>query len=304
MRADDFTIAWVCALPLELAASRAMFDEVFPAPTGYPGDENVYYAGRIGPHNIIMTSLPPGQIGGVAAVYATRDMRHSFHSIRLCVMVGIGAGVPGTPEQIQLGDVIVSKSSSNHCGVIEYDLSNVRKDGSPRIDFFFPLSHQMLAFLTNFGATQTRHSSQYGQRLQHHMSSVYNRFPAMRAPYSWPASTAPSPPRVHHGLIASGNKVIAYAPARDRYRTDDAILCFEMEAAALSISFPFLVIRGVSDFADGNKNDQWQNYAALAAASHTKELLRQLPESIVQNMPSTAQRTRKPSRRIGLPDSH
>lgn len=43
------------------------------------------------------------------------------------------------------------------------------------------------------------------------------------------------------------------------------------------MDFPCIVIRGICDYADSHKNKQWQGYAALAAASYTKELLSYIP---------------------------
>ena len=55
------------------------------------------------------------------------------------------------------------------------------------------------------------------------------------------------------------------------------VLCFEMEAAGLMDNFPCLVIRGVCDYADAQKNKRWQEYAAAVAAAYAKELLSVLP---------------------------
>jgi nucleoside phosphorylase len=46
-----------------------------------------------------------------------------------------------------------------------------------------------------------------------------------------------------------------------------------MEAAGLMNNFPCLVIRGVCDYADEYKNDEWQRYASFVAASFAKEYL-------------------------------
>lgn len=46
-----------------------------------------------------------------------------------------------------------------------------------------------------------------------------------------------------------------------------------MEAAGLMNDFPCLIIRGISDYADGHKNDDWQPYAAAMASAYAKELL-------------------------------
>ena len=85
-------------------------------------------------------------------------------------------------------------------------------------------------------------------------------------------------PVVHYGLIATGNKVIVdheevFRVKKSIQSTAD-ILCFEMEAAGLMNNFPCIVIRGISDYADGYKNDLWQGYAAATAAAYTKELIR------------------------------
>lgn len=81
--------------------------------------------------------------------------------------------------------------------------------------------------------------------------------------------------RVHYGLIASGNQVIKDAEFRDRLdqRYDGNVLCVEMEAAGLMNNFPCMVIRGICDYADSQKNKDWQEYAAAVAAAFAKEIL-------------------------------
>lgn len=80
-------------------------------------------------------------------------------------------------------------------------------------------------------------------------------------------------PVIHYGTIASGNQVMKDGITRDRLREQLDVLCFEMEAAGLMDSFPCLVIRGISDYADSHKNKRWQEYAAATAAAYAKELL-------------------------------
>jgi hypothetical protein len=54
----DYAIAWICVLPLELAASRAMLDEEHPLLPNQAGDDNAYVLGRIDQHYVVMTCLP------------------------------------------------------------------------------------------------------------------------------------------------------------------------------------------------------------------------------------------------------
>jgi nucleoside phosphorylase len=66
-----------------------------------------------------------------------------------------------------------------------------------------------------------------------------------------------SGPVIHYGLIASGNKVVKTAKLRDELRERYKIRCSEMEAAGLMNILPVAVIRGISDYADSHKNDDW-----------------------------------------------
>ena len=82
-------------------------------------------------------------------------------------------------------------------------------------------------------------------------------------------------PKIHYGLIASGDQVIRSASiaAEIDGRVSGDIFCFEMEAAGIATEYSCMAIRGISNYADSHKNDSWQHYAAGAAAGCAKELL-------------------------------
>lgn len=82
-------------------------------------------------------------------------------------------------------------------------------------------------------------------------------------------------PKIHYGLIASGDQVMRSATnaAEIDGRVVGDVLCFEMEAAGIMTEYSCIAIRGISDYADSHKNDAWQHYAATAAAGCAKELL-------------------------------
>ena len=77
---------------------------------------------------------------------------------------------------------------------------------------------------------------------------------------------------VHRGTIASGELVIKDAKLRDDLTQKYGVLCFEMEAAGALTDFPCMVIRGISDYCDSHKNDQWHGYAAAVAAAYARQL--------------------------------
>lgn len=90
--------------------------------------------------------------------------------------------------------------------------------------------------------------------------------------------------RVHHGLIASGNKVVEDAQSRDSL--DKAfgghLLCVEIEAASIMNDFLCIVVRGICDYADSRKENSCQEYAAAVAAAYAKELLGCMHPSVVK----------------------
>ena len=94
---------------------------------------------------------------------------------------------------------------------------------------------------------------------------------------------------IHYGLIASGNQVIKDAAFRDKINKelDGHVLCVEMEAAGLMNQFPCIVIRGICDYADSDKNKDWQEYAAAVAAAFAKELLEYVqPSDVDRELPA------------------
>ncbi|GAB1195574.1 hypothetical protein APSETT444_004835 [Aspergillus pseudonomiae] len=80
-------------------------------------------------------------------------------------------------------------------------------------------------------------------------------------------------PEIHYGIVATGSAVVKHAPTREQIKQRHGAICLEMEAAGLINNFPCIVIRGISNYADSHKNDQWHAYAVATAASCAKELL-------------------------------
>src|ERR1700723_4215572 len=121
MTHEDYTVAWICALPLEAAAAKAMLDKTHLQLSQSAADDNAYMLGEISGHNIVIACLPSGVYGTVSAATVAAHMRITFPSIRFGLMVGIGGGVPSTNNDIRLGDIVVSKPTSGFGGVVQYD---------------------------------------------------------------------------------------------------------------------------------------------------------------------------------------
>src|SRR5690606_7965528 len=68
-----------------------------------------------------------GEYGTTSAAAAARDMLRSFINIRICLMVGIGGGVP-TRHDIRLGDVVGGTPRNGTSGVFQYDFGKSVQD--------------------------------------------------------------------------------------------------------------------------------------------------------------------------------
>ncbi|PWY68695.1 kinesin [Aspergillus eucalypticola CBS 122712] len=91
---DDYTIAWICALPLEATAACAMLDRIHIPPRWPTSDPNAYEFGELSGHYIVIAHLPDGVYGKVSAAAVMSRMRSTFRRLDFGVMVGIGGGVP------------------------------------------------------------------------------------------------------------------------------------------------------------------------------------------------------------------
>ncbi|EPS42608.1 hypothetical protein H072_3408 [Dactylellina haptotyla CBS 200.50] len=270
----DYTVGWICALEKEMKAAAAMLESNHPPLPQPRTDTNGYILGSIGEHNIVITCLPPGKVGNCMSAMVAVRMISTFPAIKFGLMVGIGAGIPG---KVGLGDIVVSMPGGRYPGVVQYDLG--KRTGPENIIRTGELNDPPMVLQTAVSKLKDEHN-RYGTKIPEFLEDVRKRKKYLDSKFTQPrvlreARRSPGDSMIHHGLIASGNMVIKSAEFRDRLdeRFDNRILCIEMEAAGLMEDFPCLVIRGICDFADSRKNDDWQEYAAMVAAAYAKELL-------------------------------
>lgn len=282
-------------------------------------DTNSYTWGSIGEHNIVIASLPAGEYGTASAAGVAITLLSSFPEVRFGLMVGIGAGVPRQDRDVRLGDVVVSRPHGRSGGVVQYDFVKAIQRG--QLERMGSLNSPPKVLLNAVSAIQAQHGLE-PSRVPGFLTQMVTRFPRMAQsqqglpgyvhqgsdndqlfeatyPHSiegdcspcdssqqLPRSPRPSTePWIHYGVIASGNTLIKDAATRMSLvrQTGEDCICFEMEAAGLMNQFPCLVIRGICDYADSHKNDNWQRYAAAVAAAYAKELLDFIPAQDVSS---------------------
>lgn len=297
-----YTVALICPLEVELSAARFMLDEEHERLPRKKHDINSYILGRLSGHNVVIASLPEGSQGTVSAATVATNLTRTFPSIELRLLVGIGGGVPSEKNDIRLGDVVVSAPQATLGGVLEYDLGKMTPTGFERKGFLCPPPTEWRSVMTTMKSDHRINSN----RIKDFLSEMLLRYPQLaeyrRPPpekdilfepsyehdrkettcvncdkfkaVNRPRREAPDKPVVFYGLIASGNRVMKDATERDKISKDSyGAICFEMEAAGLMNDFQCIVIRGISDYSDSHKNDDWHPYAAAVAAALAKEIL-------------------------------
>jgi nucleoside phosphorylase len=307
-----YTVGWICAIVAEYVAAQAFLDKIHDRPEKLsPGDNNDYALGEIAGHNVVVAVLPLGEYGTSSAAGVARDMLHSFPNVRIGLMVGIGSGAPSHKHDIRLGDIVVSASYDGTGSVFQYDFGKTVQGQSFCSTGFLNQPPTILRAAVNGLRAQYEMD---GHELEEAIASILEKKKRMRPKYkrpdpesdrlyqsqvvhppndeaSCPGSCGLDPSKlalrrnrtedednlvVHYGLIASGNQLIKDALLRDALIAEKGVLCFETEAAGLVNHFPCLVIRGICDYADSHKNEDWQGYAAMAAAAYAKDLLRRI----------------------------
>ncbi|KAF3164448.1 hypothetical protein TWF225_001662 [Orbilia oligospora] len=307
LKASDYSVGWVCAIPIELTAVLAILDETYPQLDAADGDTNSYKFGRIGSHNVVISCLPAGRYGVTNAGIVAAHMRSTFAKLRFGLMVGVGGGAPSGDNDIRLGDLVISQPAGVSGGVIQYDFGRAMENGEfLRIG---SLNAPPSILLNAVAFIKAEDQAKLGQKISEIAQEIEEndskfQYPGQetdilfRADYNHvpgegrqretckscdTSKVVPRPerkydhPYFHYGIIASGNQVIKDGIKRNSISAQTGALCFEMEAAGLMNDFPCLVIRGICDYSDGHKNKRWQQYAALVAAIYAKELLLQIP---------------------------
>ncbi|KAL6407302.1 Ankyrin repeat-containing domain protein [Ilyonectria robusta] len=238
-------------------------------------------------------------MGTVKAAQCAATVAQQFPNIRFALMIGIGGGIPSSKFDIRLGDIAVSIPRDGHPGVIEYDYGKHERDGKfvlkgsldkpPPIlisaDGSLEEDEEMdespLSAILE-GITNKRHYARPGgddvlfEQTFHHVNegedcsgceaSSEKKIMARKA--------REEEIKVHRGLILSGSAVVKNVDDRTHLcRNNNTAICFEMEAAGIMDTIPCLVVRGICDYADTHKNDQWHRYAAATAAAYGKAIL-------------------------------
>ncbi|KAL9473957.1 hypothetical protein ACSS6W_008337 [Trichoderma asperelloides] len=315
---NDYTVGWICALPKEHRAAVAMLDEVHTSPLSPFNEPGVCTLGSIDKYNVVIVCLPQGLVGTTSAsVFATWMICSGMPpKVRLGdVVFGTPVGnFPGIVQwnsgRVEQDDFERALSQINPPSLLLVALSKVEglfelegpgileylerpKQGSPGLDskYFKSDSLKDLLFKAEYNHI-TRNIADPDLAFDDDGEEEDNcRF----CDKTMVIAKKPREMRLHYGLIASSHQEINSAVSRNRLKQEFGrdLLCIEMEAVGLANYFPCLAIRGICDYADSHKNNDWQEHAALVAAVYAKKLLQNVNSRDVDEASSIMDRLRQ-----------
>ncbi|MCP3460721.1 hypothetical protein [Bradyrhizobium sp. CCGUVB23] len=288
-RAQMAKVLIVTALPKENAAVLSTLDDA--TQFGRPDDSNLYSVGTFvkgGERRTVV--LASAGMGKANAATVTANALRSFPNVEHILMVGIAGGCPNTQkpdDHVRLGDVVFSSSA----GIIEYDFVKETQEGRQTRSSPQRPSAKLLQAAGHLTTRELMNERPWESILAHaqlRLGAKFARPPSSQDVLYENGKAVAHPdvrdtlPKVHGGAIGTADTLLKNHTTRDQLRDQFNVRAVEMEASGLQNAAwaqgkDAFVVRGVCDYCDEQKNDVWQNYAALVAAAYARALIEEMP---------------------------
>jgi nucleoside phosphorylase len=276
----EVDLAILTALPKE----REAVEEVFGKGElkTIDGDPNIYRVIRIdvdGSTKTVVLGVLSG-MGNTRSGSSSADFLRSFNA-RHTLLLGIAGGCPNPSNfesHVRLGDVVIGQS------ILEHDLVKRLVGGKIEVrDTAQRLSYSITQIVRHMQSDKSgfdvgwldirdKALEKYGISPQHLPDDVLHDKDGQSIDHPEDKRRNISPAIVHFGKIGAGDTLLKDPVDRDRLRDEHGIVAVEMEGAGFreagwSRSREIGIIRGIVDYCDGHKSDDWHTIAAVSAAS-------------------------------------
>ncbi|KAF5012938.1 hypothetical protein FDECE_1026 [Fusarium decemcellulare] len=313
---EEFLVAWITSNSSQTLAAKKYFDLFYGEPTRKAArDTNCYTLGKMGDHKVVLTELPEGEKRPplLAAAEAVSDMMRTFDRIRVALFIGTGSGVRDGEHDVRLGDVVVSTNGAfqfnydasvkamafHSTGEIVQAPECVKTAAKELVSRYQASTNALaLAVLRATDGFPNQKDIAFYRRPGDEFDILYSPSfthiemdgqPCHISCGNDKGKLKARPTRgddedkvvVHLGSVASAYKSIRTPNVRDKLAGEGDILCFDTEAAGLMNTFPYLLIRGIADYADTHGNSKWRGYAGAAACAYARHLMHVLKEKDV-----------------------
>lgn len=285
MKTDAVILA---ALPKERQAVLDVLKANGGSLTEYRADGRDYTIAQVGPLKIAVPQ--PMGMGVTYAALAAADALADLSS-KVVVLSGIAGCMADPPAtggsaRYLLGDIVVSDLVIDY--TLEKDKETVAKDASGGESRVRQLQPRPLPFPSSDALLKAARSRQVPLRGDHpdrYADGPWVDLIRLSPPGGLPQSHRPA---VHIGHVLSGNSVMASLEGKrkllDRVGFNPPPVAIEMEAAGIVrrlVREPrrrrpeFIMVKSLCDWAEGTKDDGWQEYCSHVAALYTLHLLRE-----------------------------
>lgn len=259
------------------------FDDLFEIKE-YPGHQFGQIKLRDYYHTI---DFPPTYYGRYQAFKSVTTICNQFKSLKTCIFVGCAGGYPGeNHKRLNIGDVVISTQIIDlyHEKLITKENIEKMKDKIKQDVIDIPsasLELRVHRYDIDDGLCCVAQGlcDKWDQKRWTDLVDKYLRFCSKDYEKAKQLGQLINPPKIHLGKIWSSDHNINDIGFRNLlYKKFDAT-AFEMEGGgfaegARAFGKKFIEIRGISDFADGNRdNDEVYQSVALAVASACAEAL-------------------------------
>ncbi|MBF0422796.1 MAG: hypothetical protein HQL73_07370, partial [Magnetococcales bacterium] len=243
----------------------------------------------------------------VDAGQEVHELLEVFPNVESVILVGIGGGLGPVEQssQVFLGDVVISDNNGIFC----LDHMSEGAGGPRRLDHTISISRDLLNVARGLQGNpfQGRLPS-WQVAMQQVAFKLDLRQPnwgldpyrSLSPPPRWPDSTG-----LHFGGIGSSNTVFRCAEKRETLKKafhTKNFLALDMESEGVANvcqknNKKCLVVRGITDYCDENKEDGWHDHAMIAAGAVAAAIVGRLPvESDSAGMGCPPSRTPLPVR--------
>jgi adenosylhomocysteine nucleosidase len=209
-----------------------------------------YWSGRLAGIECVVARCGMGKVSAAAGVQRLID-QFAIDGLIVCGLAG------GLSDGLQVGDIVVGDR------FVQYDL-----DASP----IYPRFE-----VPGLGVSEFRPD---GPLLEHALSAA-GEFTAAAAELQAAAALGITAPRVHRGLIVTGDQFVKDEGRHQLLDSFPEALCVEMEGGALAqVCFlnglPFVIVRVISDRADGTAATDFKLFVNQIAPAYAVGIVTRL----------------------------
>jgi len=281
----------ITALPKEAAAIIAVLGgEVVELPLIRRAHVSYYlseFASSRSSERIEVVVALANHMGNNAAAVTAATLLSDFRSIEELIVTGIAGGIPAPQDptrHVRLGDVVVGLD-----GILQYDFLKRELGKSELRRMAVQPSSRLVSAIRQIQMAECSGTSEW----QPHLAPFHHKRPSADVLHSLDTNdksktvTIPHPdqpgrefgqPLVHYGMIGSANILLKDSAERDRLSLAYKLQAVEMEGSGIAdaswnFAAGYIAVRSICDYCDMSKNDDWQEYAAYAAAAYTRAIV-------------------------------